>query len=108
MGPGVWRISRALGLEECPVKSCAHTFVPAFNIDPRVRIPMIISLRHNGKLRGSLGSSLGCGDNTMCEFFPVPCFKLPVSDVWSCGAALSSRRTVPGTSFTPRLSEQRN
>ena len=54
------------------------TFVAAHNIDPRHKIQMIASFLKGVQLRGSLGSSLGCGDRTICEFLPVPCLRFAV------------------------------
>lgn len=72
-----------------------HTFVPALSIAPRQRIATISSFFHIGQFNGSFGSSLGCGESTMCAFLPVPCFRVEV--IFSTSAAWSLSSTVPGT-----------
>jgi len=94
----VWGIEEwSLCWSECVglMGGTALTFVPAFSIAPRHKMATIISFFHIGQLRGSFGSSLGCGESTMWEFVPVPCLRLwVISSVW---AAWSFNNTVPGT-----------
>lgn len=56
---------------------------------------MLTSFFHKGQFKGSLGSSLGWGDKTMCALRPFPCLRPPVTP--SECAASSFKRTVPGT-----------
>jgi len=61
--------------------------------DSRHRMPVMRSRLQSGQLRGSRGSSLGCGTRMMPS---LPCLTLPWWGVPVCGSVRSSSVAVPG------------